>query len=129
MEPPTMLISVNRNASAWPVIQRERHFCVNILDARHQHVADRFAGRAGVNGAQRYEGLHWRQFVTGAWGLQDALAILDCAVEDIVERPSHSVIFGAVQWVCLGVGEDALVYGQGGYRALALRSSEQDNGK
>ena len=51
LDPPTMLVCVNRNASAWPVIQRERHYCVNILDSRHQHVADRFAGRGGVKGA------------------------------------------------------------------------------
>ena len=51
LDPPTMLVCVNRNASAWSVIQRERHYCVNILDARHQHVADRFAGRGGVKGA------------------------------------------------------------------------------
>ena len=50
LDPPTMLVCVNRNASAWPVIQRERHYCVNILDSRHQHVADRFAGRGGVKG-------------------------------------------------------------------------------
>jgi len=74
LDPPTMLVCVNRDASAWPVIQRERHYCVNILDSRHQDLADRFAGRSGVNGAARYEGARWRQFATGAWGLEDALA-------------------------------------------------------
>ena len=34
LDPPTMLVCVNRNASAWPVIQRERHYCVNILEWR-----------------------------------------------------------------------------------------------
>jgi flavin reductase (DIM6/NTAB) family NADH-FMN oxidoreductase RutF len=67
LDPPTMLVCVNREASAWPVIQRERHYCVNILDSRQQDVADRFAGRNGVNGAARYEGARWRQFATGAW--------------------------------------------------------------
>jgi flavin reductase (DIM6/NTAB) family NADH-FMN oxidoreductase RutF len=28
LDPPTMLVCVNRDASAWPVIQRERHYCV-----------------------------------------------------------------------------------------------------
>jgi 3-hydroxy-9,10-secoandrosta-1,3,5(10)-triene-9,17-dione monooxygenase reductase component len=129
VDPPTMIICVNRNASAWPVIRRERHFCVNILEARHQHIADRFAGRSGVNGAERYEGSRWRQFVTGAWGLEDALAVIDCSVEDIVERHSHGVIFGAVQWVHLGGGGEALVYGHGAYRALSLVPSQQERTK
>ena len=100
-----MLVCVNRNASAWPVIQRERHYCVNILDSRHQHLADRFAGRDGVKGAARYEGARWRQFATGAWGLEDALAVVDCAVEEIIERHSHGIIIGSAQWVHLGGGD------------------------
>jgi 3-hydroxy-9,10-secoandrosta-1,3,5(10)-triene-9,17-dione monooxygenase reductase component len=120
LDPPTMLVCVNRDASAWPVIQRERHYCVNILESRHQVLADRFAGRSGINGASRYEGERWRQFSTGAWGLEDALAVVDCAVEEIIERHSHGIIIGAVQWVHLGGGSEALVYGRGDYRTLKL---------
>jgi 3-hydroxy-9,10-secoandrosta-1,3,5(10)-triene-9,17-dione monooxygenase reductase component len=120
LDPPTMLVCVNRNASAWPVIQRERHYCVNILDARHQHIADRFAGRGGVKGGARYDGARWRRFATGAWGLEDALAVIDCAVEEIIERHSHGIIIGSVQEVHLGGGDEALVYGHGRYRPLSL---------
>jgi 3-hydroxy-9,10-secoandrosta-1,3,5(10)-triene-9,17-dione monooxygenase reductase component len=120
VDPPTMLICVNRNASAWPVIQRERHYCVNILSSSHQHVADRFAGRGGVKGAERYDGARWRQFATGAFGLEDALAVIDCAVEEIIERHSHGIIIGAVQAVHVGGGPEALVYGHGRYRSLNL---------
>jgi len=124
LDSPTMLVCVNRDASAWPVIQRERHYCVNILDSRHQGLADRFAGRGGVNGAARYEGARWRQFATGAWGLEDALAVVDCAVEEIIERHSHAIIIGAVKWVHLGGGSEALVYGHGSYRSLKLVPSK-----
>jgi flavin reductase (DIM6/NTAB) family NADH-FMN oxidoreductase RutF len=120
VEPPTMLVCVNRNASTWPVIQREGHFCVNILDARHQHIADRFTGRDGVKGPDRYEGARWRQFATGAWGLEDALAIVDCAVEEILERHSHGIIIGAVQAIHIGAGGEALVYGHGRFRTISL---------
>jgi flavin reductase (DIM6/NTAB) family NADH-FMN oxidoreductase RutF len=120
VDPPTMLICVNRNASAWPIIQRERHYCVNILSSSHQHVADRFAGRGGIKGAERYDGARWQQFATGAFGLEDALAVIDCAVEEIIERHSHGIIIGAVQAVHVGGGPEALVYGHGRYRSLNL---------
>jgi 3-hydroxy-9,10-secoandrosta-1,3,5(10)-triene-9,17-dione monooxygenase reductase component len=120
VDPPTMLVCVNRVASAWPVIQRDRCFCVNILDARHQHVADRFTGRDGVKGADRYRGARWRQFFTGAFGLGDALAVIDCAVEEVIERHSHAIIIGAVHAIHLGDGGEALVYGHGRYRTLSL---------
>jgi 3-hydroxy-9,10-secoandrosta-1,3,5(10)-triene-9,17-dione monooxygenase reductase component len=60
------------------------------------------------------------KFATGAWGLEDALAVVDCAVEEIIERHSHGIIIGAVKWVRLGGGSEALVYGHGGYRTLKL---------
>ena len=120
LDPPTMLICVNRNASAWPVIRRERHYCVNILDARHQRIADQFAGRDGIKGTARYEGARWRRFATGASGLEDALAVIDCAVEEVIERHSHGIIIGSVREVHLGGGAEALVYGHGRYRALSL---------
>lgn len=120
LDPPTMLVCVNRNASAWPVIQRERHYCVNILDARHQRIADQFAGRDGIKGTARYEGARWRRFATGASGLEDALAVIDCAVEEVIERHSHGIIIGSVREVHLGAGAEALVYGHGCYRALSL---------
>jgi 3-hydroxy-9,10-secoandrosta-1,3,5(10)-triene-9,17-dione monooxygenase reductase component len=120
LDPPTMLICVNRNASAWPVIRRERHYCVNILDARHQRIADQFAGRDGFKGAARYEGARWRRFASGASGLEDALAVIDCAVEEVIERHSHGIIIGSVREVHLGGGAEALVYGHGRYRALSL---------
>ena len=40
-DPPLILICVNRSSSSWPVIVAERRFCVNLLDAGHQAIAER----------------------------------------------------------------------------------------
>jgi flavin reductase (DIM6/NTAB) family NADH-FMN oxidoreductase RutF len=119
-DPPVILICVNRSSSSWPVIVAERRFCVNVLDARHEAVAERFSGRGGAKGPARYHGAEWRQFVTGAWGLADALAVIDCAVEELVERHSHAIVIGQVLHVEIGAGEQALLYGHGRYRAIDL---------
>ncbi|HEY1864833.1 MAG TPA: flavin reductase family protein [Roseiarcus sp.] len=120
IDPPMMLVCVNRDASAWPVIRREGRFCVNVLDARHRHIADRFTGRDGVKGVDRYEGARWRRFSAGALGLEDALAVIDCPVEELLERHSHGIIIGAVQSIHIGAGREALVYGHRRYRSLSL---------
>jgi flavin reductase (DIM6/NTAB) family NADH-FMN oxidoreductase RutF len=91
MTPSTMVVCVNRSASAWPVIHRRRHFYVNALCAHHQSVADRFAGGDGVKGAARYEGAHWSALATGALALDDCVASVDCEVEEFVERHSHTI--------------------------------------
>ena len=121
VEPPTMLICVNRSASAWPVLQAERHFAVNILAHHHEDVAGRFAGRGGAKGADRYVGSDWLRLGSGAYGLKDALAVIECEIEEILERHSHGIIIGAVRSVQFGGEPDrgGLVYAQG--RFLALR--------
>jgi flavin reductase (DIM6/NTAB) family NADH-FMN oxidoreductase RutF len=54
VDPPTLIVSVNRQSSTWPLLLRYRTFGVNVLSARQQDVALRFAGQGGVAGAARY---------------------------------------------------------------------------
>lgn len=122
MEPPTMLICVNRAASAWPVIQAHGHFAVNILAFDQAHVAHRFAGRDGVTGAARYDGAEWAGLGSGVLALRGALAVIECAVEEIIERHSHGIVIGAVIGVGPGPAADRepLVYAHGRFAALTL---------
>ena len=114
IEPPTMIVTINRGASAWPVIRAHGHFAVNLLASHQQAIADRFAGRNGEKGAARYAGANWTELVTGAPVLADALAVVDCAIEEIIERHSHAIVIGAVKAVQANGGE-ALLYHHGRY--------------
>jgi flavin reductase (DIM6/NTAB) family NADH-FMN oxidoreductase RutF len=118
MAPPTMIVCVNRTASAWAVIRSRRHFCVNALAAHHQGIADRFAGGGGVKGAARYDGASWSALATGALALDDSVASIDCEVEEFIERHSHTILIGAVRAVRVQGGEP-LLYSQGQYGAFA----------
>ena len=126
MEPPTMLICVNRSASAWPVIRRHGHFAVNILSAHQQAVAERFAGRGGAKGAARYECATWRELPSGASGLADALAVIYCSVEEIIERHSHGIVLGGVLSVTPGpeAARHGLVYGHGRFAPMTLAAGD-----
>lgn len=128
MEPPTMLISVNRSASAWPIIRQHGHFAVNILAAHQAGVAARFAGQGGVKGAARYEGAEWDPLGSGVWGLRDALAVVDCAVAEIIERHSHGIIIGLVLSARSGIApsRDPLVYAHGRFSPLELPGLEDE---
>ncbi|GLS24113.1 flavin reductase [Labrys miyagiensis] len=114
VDPPTMIICVNREASAWPIIRRYGHYCVNILAHDQQHVADRFAGKGGIKGVARYENASWRGLFTGALALEGALASIDCEVEEFIDRHSHSIVIGAVRGIRTNPGKP-LVYAQGSY--------------
>jgi len=88
-----------------------------VLGARHRAVADRFAGRGGVKGTARYADASWAPLATGALALDDALAAIDCEVEEFVERHSHAIVIGAVRALEVRPGPP-LIYGQGQYNSL-----------
>jgi flavin reductase (DIM6/NTAB) family NADH-FMN oxidoreductase RutF len=118
MDPPTMIVNINKSSSTWPAIERHGHYCVNILAVGQQEIANRFAGIGGVKGTARYEGAEWTTLVSGAPVLANALAAIDCEVEEIIERHSHAIILGRAVAVLSGEGE-SLVYHNGGYGHVA----------
>ncbi|MCV3767844.1 flavin reductase family protein [Rhizobium sp. TRM95796] len=117
MDPPTMIVNINRNSSTWPVIARYGHFAVNVLGEDQQSIADRFAGVGGVKGPARYEGAAWTTLVSGAPVLTTALSAVDCEVEEVIERHSHAIIIGRAVAVLAGDGR-SLIYQNGSYGRL-----------
>lgn len=115
VDPPTMIVNINRTSSVWPVISRHNHFCVNILAADHQAIADNFAGKDGLKGAERYRDGTWYPLESGALALQGALSAIDCAVEDVIERHTHAIVIGRVLAIEPGRSGEPLIYHDGGY--------------
>lgn len=114
MEPPMMIVTINRSSSTWPAIQTRRHFCVNILGHDQHEIASRFSGMGGIKGEARYEGAHWTTLVSGAPVLDDAATVVDCVVDELIERHSHGIVLGRV--VAIRVAQQVpLVYSDGRY--------------
>jgi len=118
VEPPSLIVSVNRAASSWPLLKRYGHFGVNILTADQIDIAEGFTGRGGLNGAARFAGAEWTTRASGVPLLVGALAAIDCEVEDIVERHSHAIVIGRVRDLQLSARTAALAYWQGRYVAI-----------
>ena len=118
LDPASLLVSVNRSASSWPLLERERVFGINLLAADQLAIAERFAGKDGLKGAARFAGAEWRKRVSGVPLLIGALASIDCEVEDIIERHSHAIVIGRVLHVDVAPPAAALAYWQGGYVAV-----------
>jgi flavin reductase (DIM6/NTAB) family NADH-FMN oxidoreductase RutF len=118
VDPPSLIVSINRASSSWPLLERYRSFGVSILKADQLAVAERFDGRNGLKGAARFAGAQWTQLASGVPLLKDALVAIDCEVEDIVERHSHALVIGRVLDLELSEPAAALAYWQGQYVAL-----------
>jgi flavin reductase (DIM6/NTAB) family NADH-FMN oxidoreductase RutF len=118
VEPATLIVSINREASSWPLVKRHGFFGVNILTSDQIDIAERFTGKGGLKGAARFAGAEWVTRVSGVPLLVGALAAIDCEVEDIVERHSHAIVIGRVLELQLSTRTAALAYWQGQYVAI-----------
>jgi flavin reductase (DIM6/NTAB) family NADH-FMN oxidoreductase RutF len=118
VDPPTLIVSINREASSWPLLKRNGFFGVNILNADQMDIAERFAGKGGLKGAARFAGAQWFTRASGVPLLAGALAAIDCEVEAIVERHSHAIVIGRALDMQLSSRTAALAYWQGQYVAI-----------
>lgn len=117
-DPPSLIVSINRTSSSWPLLVRDRVFGVNILKADQLEVAERFTGKHGAKGRDRFTGAVWTTAQTGVPLLVDALAAADCEVEDIIERHSHAIVIGRVRDLIVSPHAAALAYWHGQYVAV-----------
>jgi len=118
VDPPALIVSINREASSWPLVKRYGFFGVNILTSDQIDIAERFTGKGGLKGADRFAGVRWTTRASGVPLLVGALAAIDCEVEDVVERHSHAIVIGRVLDVAVSARTAALAYWQGRYVAI-----------
>ena len=93
-DPPRLLVSINRHAPSFGLIERHRLFGVSILGSDQQALADRFSS-ARLKGRQGFEGAAWSAGQSGVPLLTESLAIIECQAEEIMERYSHGIIVDA----------------------------------
>ncbi len=119
MDPPTLLVCLNRQSSASPVLLAHGAFCINVLASTQLHLAERFTGRDGSHGAARYRDSTWQEMPSGALGNADALALIDCELEEAIDRHSHTILIGRPRHVVTNSRAEPLLYWHGAYRLLS----------
>jgi flavin reductase (DIM6/NTAB) family NADH-FMN oxidoreductase RutF len=113
LKPPLFLICVDRGSDTIAPLQASRVFCINILTAEQQALAQRFA----TKGQQKFANMSAQRGRLGAPLLPGALASLECRVHEIVEGGDHLVFFGELKEVHIGKGEP-LIFFRNAYRRL-----------
>jgi flavin reductase (DIM6/NTAB) family NADH-FMN oxidoreductase RutF len=92
-EPPTVLICVNRIATAHPLIAASQRFCVNILALEQRALAERFAGGEPRS---RFDGVAYRIGPSGSPVLDGTVAHVDCRVTEELTASTHTIFLGEV---------------------------------
>jgi flavin reductase ActVB len=113
LEPPLVLVCIDRKARILEHFVTSDLFAVNILRENQQELSMHFA-RAGED---RFDSLSWYPGDTGMPLIPGALATLECAVYQRIESGDHTILVGEVMSAIRHEGRP-LVYFSRAYRRL-----------
>jgi flavin reductase (DIM6/NTAB) family NADH-FMN oxidoreductase RutF len=116
MEPPSMLVCVNRSAVFHKALDRADDFAINVLSRAHVDISRLCSG--GV----RPEG----RFSVGLWDtraaapvLTDAQAAIVCRKDKALDYATHTVFMGRIVSISTNGDVDPLIYLDGQYTGRA----------
>lgn len=113
LEPPLVLISIEKTASAHQALTTAKGFVVNVLAAKQEQLARRFA----IVDIDRFEGVGFTRSGRGYAIIDDVLAVIECDRVSTVDGGDHTIILGEVQATRAESGTPLLYY-RGGYAQL-----------
>ena len=114
LDPPLVLVSVDKQHDMHAALESGTHFVLNILSAEQEAVSRRFAS----NDTDRFRGVSYKENERGIPVIDGAVAHIECEKRSAVPGGDHTVFIGLV------VGGDAtdrrpLLYYRGGYAGLS----------
>ena len=117
MEPPSLLVCVNRTATMYPYLAVGKDFCINILSQAHEDLSKLCSG--AEKGEARFAVGDWREDPdTKTPFLGDAQASLICAIDAIHHYGTHAIVIGKVKRVHLHGDIYPLIYVDGKYTSV-----------
>jgi flavin reductase (DIM6/NTAB) family NADH-FMN oxidoreductase RutF len=116
LEPPSLLICVNREARSYLFISTSRIFCVNVLAGNQRNLAEHFSGRVRE---LQFAGVGYAIDATGAPVLDGSIAHFDCEVAQEQNFGSHSILIGNVL-SCKSRAGSPLGYFNGGFHDFGI---------
>ena len=117
MQPPSMIVCVNRASAFHAAISRADRFAINILHRNQVEISMGCGGKA--RGEDRFDYGDWGE-ETGVPVLTDAQARVVCAKEAKLDYGSHTIFIGRVTSVGVYGDVDPLIYVDGKYTCLPV---------
>lgn len=121
LEPPLVLVCINKHKSSCELLQKAASFAVNILAQCHRDLSSRFAGNWNPAGGHPFEGIRWSSSrLSGAPIIDGVLGYVDCLLEKALDAGDHTIFLAKVE--DLGIGDPTappLVFHRGNYTEFA----------
>ena len=113
LEPPLILVCVEKIATIHHAIVSCEHFAVNVLSQAQEQIARRFAESDG----NRFEGVGFSRGAHEVPVIDDALAVLECGRTAAYDGGDHTIVVGEVE-TAVWRDDKPLLYYRGGYAGL-----------
>ncbi len=116
LDPPSLLICINREARSYLFISTSRVFCVNVLAGGQRRLAEHFSGKVRD---RQFAAIDYAVDTTGAPVLAGTIAHFDCEVSHEYQIGSHSILIGRVLSCSARTGSP-LGYFNGGFHDFGI---------
>ena len=116
IDPPSVLVCVNRAARLHAQMQRGSAFCLNILSNEQASLSSAFGGR--LSAQERFSLGEWLLSPGHPPALSDAQANVFCTVDALFEYGTHTIFIGRVAEVRLNGRCRPLIYAEGRYHRI-----------
>lgn len=114
-DPPMMMVSIGLQTSALSAVLASRHFAINYVAKGSDDLVAQFGGRGDRKGADRFLPEEWTVLSTGAPALVGAVGVLDCALDEAIERHGAVIAIGRVVAYEASAGQQPMISFAGGY--------------
>jgi flavin reductase (DIM6/NTAB) family NADH-FMN oxidoreductase RutF len=115
LDPPLVAFCVAHTSSTWPRLRPADRLCVNILSEPQLDVCRKLAAKGG----DKFADLDWTTSPGGAPVLKDALAWIECTVEDEHLAGDHLIVVSRVHHLDTHNDGPPLLFYQGTYGRFA----------
>ena len=112
--PPMMMVSIGLTTSALGAVKQGNHFAINYVPKGGDALVKEFGGGGALKGADRFLPGAWTELTTGAPALVDAVGVIDCRLEELIERHGAVIALGRVVAYTAST-KDPMISFRGGY--------------
>src|SRR6201991_912900 len=112
--PPMMMVSVGLTTSALAAVRQGNHFAINYVPKGSDAMVKEFGGGGQLKGADRFLPGAWGTLKSGAPTLVDSVGVIDCQLDELIERHGAVIALGRVVAYTASAREPMISF-RGGY--------------
>ncbi len=114
LDPPLLLVCLNKKAASAGALVSASHFAINVLQTGQQPASITFSTRV----EDRFGQMPWSCGEAGAPILKDSLGVFECQNYAVYDGGDHHILVGQVVKASFDASLDPLLYFRGRYRRL-----------